>query len=62
MHYINPFVPEFIIPAKLLNTGDIMVGPEHMQSGVITHFLVPSFGQNDSSMDIIMYSCVQEEL
>ena len=58
----NPFVPEFIIPAEPLNARDIRAGPEDIQSRLITHLLVPSFGQNSSSKDFIMYSYVLEEM
>ena len=36
--------------------------PEAIQSGFVTHILVPSFGRNDSSKDFIVYSCFPEEL
>ena len=36
--------------------------PEDIQSGVVTQLLVSCFGQNSSSKDFILYSCVPEEL
>ena len=36
--------------------------PEAIQSGFVTHVLVPSFGRNGSSKDFIVYSCFPEEL
>ena len=36
--------------------------PEDIQSGLVTHLLAPSFGQNDNGKDFIVYSCVPEIL
>ena len=59
--YLNPFVLECIIPAEPLNDK---IKWRHLEdiSGLVTHLLVPSFGQNGSSKDFITYSCFLEEL
>ena len=59
---INPLVPEFIIPAEPLNSGDKMAAPGKYTKRAHMQLLVPSFGRNGSSMDFIVYSCVPEEL
>ena len=61
---INPFLPEFIIPAEPLCAGDKMAVPGRSpkRNTSVTQLLVPSFGRNGSCKDSIVYNCVSEEL
>ena len=58
----NPFLPEFITPTEPLNPEIKWRRTEDIQSGLVTQLLVPYFGQNGSSKDFVVYSCVPEEL
>ena len=50
------------IPANPLNAGDKVAAPGSYTKKARNAILVPSFGQNGSSRDFILYSCVPEEL
>ena len=39
-----------------------MAAPGSIHSGLVKHFLMPSFARNGSSKNFIVYSCVPEEL